>query len=175
MLPEVADSFGFFAASMTFRLPFQSKLPFWKMALKVHSRIRRSLDAENPFQLLVMELVHPTLADSLYFQKMGYINERLSHKMLKLAHWHKLYYGCAITNVGRLNIPDQYGPLNLEAVHGPVVYSDVNEKTVGVVTVAERLSISMTSSGLQITEQDASKILFLVRNTLLDNCNADDK
>ena len=170
--PEVHDSFGFFAGSMTFRLPYELRPSFWEMVRDVHRRIRRRLDAENPFQLLIMELVHPTLADSLYFQKLGFIDERLSRKMLKLAHWHKLYYGCAITNVGRLDIPEQYGPLTLEAINGPFVYSDVNEKTVGITTVADRLTISMTSNSQQVSEHDASKILLRVRDTLLDNCNA---
>ena len=173
MRPEVTDGFGFFAASMTFQLPFKPNSSFWNMARSVHNQIRRRLDAENPFQLLIMELVHPTLADSLYFQKLGFINERLSRKMLKLAHWHKLYYGCAITNVGRLDITDHFGPLTLEAIHGPVVYSDVNEKTIGVTTVANRLTISMTSNGYQISEQEASKILSQMRNTLVENCDVD--
>ena len=170
--PDPADSFGFFAASVTLQLPFKPDLPFWHMARKVHDRIRRRLDAENPFQMLILEHVHPTLVDSMYFQKLGFIDERLSQKMLKLAHWHKLYYGCAITNVGRLNIPEQYGHLNLEAVQGPVVYSDVNEKTVGITTAAGRLSVSMTTNGLQVSGQDASRLLSVARDTLLENCTS---
>ncbi len=170
MRPEVTDDFGFFAASMTFQLPFKPDTTFWSMARHVHQHIRRRLDAENPFQLLIMELVHPTLADSLYFQKLGFIDQRLSRKMLKLAHWHKLYYGCAITNVGRLDMPEHFGPLTLEAVHGPIVYSDVNEKTIGTATVANRLTISMTSNGHQVSTQDAAEILSRMRKNLIDNC-----
>ncbi len=173
MRPDLTDFFGFFAASMTLQLPFKPNLAFWKMARNIHERIRRRLDAENPFQMLILEHVHPTLVDSMYFQKLGFIDEKLSRKMLKLAHWHRLYYGCAITNVGRLNIPEEYGHLNLEAVQGPAVYSDVNEKTVGITTAAGRLSISMTTNGLQVTQQDASQLLYLARSTLLKNSITD--
>ena len=173
MRPAVTDDFGFFAASMTFQLPFKPDTSFWNMARRVHQQIRRRLDAENPFQLLIMELVHPTLADSLYFQKLGFIDQRLSRKMLKLAHWHKLYYGCAITNVGRLDMPEHFGPLTLEAIHGPVVYSDVNEKTIGITTVSDRLTISMTSNGRQVSQQDATEILSRMRNTLIENCTVE--
>ena len=157
------------ASSMTFRLSYKLHLPFWKMADKVHRHISRRLKAENPFQLLIMELVHPTLVDSLYFQKLGFIDERLSRKMLKLAHWHKTYYGCAITNVGRLDIPLNYGHLKLEALYGPVVYSDVNEKTVGVTTVDDCLSMSMTCNGHQVSARDASRLIEVARGFLLDN------
>ena len=119
--PRVEDSFGFFAASMTFKLPYEPHLPFWQMARKAHARIHQRLKKENPFQQLILEIVHPGLVDSLYFQKLGFIDEGLSRRMLKLAHWHKEFYGCAITNVGRLDIPHTYGALTAEAVYGPVV------------------------------------------------------
>ena len=55
--------------------------------------------------------------------------------------WHKITYGYALTNVGRFDIPTTYGPYRLEAVYGPLFYSDVEEKMVGVITVGGRLSI----------------------------------
>ena len=67
--------------------------------------------------------------------------------------------GCAVTNVGRLNIPHIYGELAVEAVHGPVVYSDVNEKTIGVAAVAGRLTLSMTTDGHRIPFATASRVL----------------
>ena len=157
--PEVGDGFGFFAASMTFELEYRPDLPFWEMARRAHSRIQRYLEKENPFEQLILEIVHPGLVDSLYFQKLGFIDERLSRKMLRLARWHREYYGCAITNVGRLDITDSYGDLSLEAVHGPVVYSDVNEKTVGVATAAGRLTLSMTTDGHRTPPESASRVL----------------
>ncbi len=157
--PKVEDGFGFFAASMTFKLSYEPDLPFWHMVRKAHTRIHQRLKKENPFQQLILEIVHPGLVDSLYFQKLGFIDENLSRRMLKVAHWHKEFYGCAITNVGRLNIPHIYGALAVEAVHGPVVYSDVNEKTIGVATVAGRLTLSMTTDGHRIPFATGSRIL----------------
>ena len=157
--PKVEDSFGFFAASMTFKLPYEPDLTFWNMVRKAHKQIHQRLKKENPFQQLILEIVHPGLVDSLYFQKLGFIDENLSRRMLKVAHWHKEFYGCAITNVGRLNIPHIYGALTIEAVHGPVVYSDVNEKTIGVATVAGRLTLSMTTDGHRIPFAKASRVL----------------
>jgi hypothetical protein len=165
----VEDSFGFFAASMTFKLPYEPHLPFWQMARKAHARIHQRLKKENPFQQLILEIVHPGLVDSLYFQKLGFIDERLSRRMLKVAHWHKEFYGCAITNVGRLDIPHTYGALTAEAVYGPVVYSDVNEKTIGVATAAGRLTLSMTTDGHRIPANTASCVLTDSLQTLRTN------
>ena len=65
-------------------------------------------------------------------------------RLLRRMGWHKVTYGYAITNVGRFDIPTVYGPLTLEAVYGPAVYSDVDEKVVGVITVAGQLSCVLT-------------------------------
>ena len=61
--------------------------------------------------------------------------------------WDKVNFGAAITNVGRIDIPASYGDLKLEAVYGPFVYSDVNEKTVGVLTVGNRMTFAMSHNG----------------------------
>ncbi|MBT9315895.1 hypothetical protein [Leptothoe spongobia] len=48
-----------------------SDLPFWHMVRKAHTRIHQHLKKEKPFQQLILEIVHPGLVNSLYFQKLG--------------------------------------------------------------------------------------------------------
>jgi NRPS condensation-like uncharacterized protein len=86
----------------------------------------------------------PTLIDSLYFSKYGLSTNRISNKLLKKMMWDKVNYGCVITNVGRIDIPTTYGDLQIDAVYGPLVYSDVNEKTMGVITVGNRITFWMS-------------------------------
>ena len=64
----------------------------------------------------------------------------MPNKLLRKMKWHQTTYGYALTNVGRFDIPASYGPLELEAAHGPLFYSDVEEKVLGVITVGGRLS-----------------------------------
>ena len=96
--------------------------------------------------MLSAELLHPTLIDSLYFSKYGLLNETMPKMLLRKMGWHKVTYGYAITNVGRFDIPSTYGALKLEAVYGPLVYSDVDEKIVGAIAVGGRLSFVLTSN-----------------------------
>ena len=137
------ESFGFFASSLTVQLGYSPDLPFWDNARKVHAGITRELGATNLFRMLVSDLIHPTLLDSLYFQKYGLINESIPKKFLRKMGWHAITYGCALTNVGRFDIPTRYGQLELEEVYGPLFYSDVEEEMVGVITVGGRLSFLM--------------------------------
>ncbi len=91
--------------------------------------VSNELARTNLFKMLSADLVHPTLLDSLYFSKYGLLDEAMPKRLLRKMGWHKVTYGYAITNVGRFDIPIVYGPLKLEAVYGPSVYSDAKRKS----------------------------------------------
>lgn len=137
---SAGESCGFFASSLTVQLNYSFSESFWNNARKVHKKISRKLDRTNPFRMLSADLIHPTLLDSLYFQKYGLLDASISAKLLKKMGWHKVTYGYALTNVGRFDIPTRYGSLELEEVYGPLFYSDVEEKMVGVITVGHKLT-----------------------------------
>lgn len=137
---SAGESFGFYASSLTVKLPYSPQRSFWDNARKVHSRIAKELARTNLSRMLSSEQIHPTLLDSLYFQKYGLLDSRLPSKFLRKMGWHQITYGYALTNVGQFDIPTCYGPLELKRVYGPLFYSDVEEKMVGVITVGGRLS-----------------------------------
>jgi NRPS condensation-like uncharacterized protein len=143
----VGEAFGFYASSLTVDLSYDPGCSFWDNARRVHSKITRELSRTDIFRMLSAEMVHPTLLDSLYFAKYGLLDEAMPKRLLRRMGWHEVTYGYALTNVGRFDIPAAYGPLQLEAVYGPAVYSDVDEKVVGVITVGGCLSVIMTFDG----------------------------
>ncbi len=79
-------------------------------------------------------------------------------------NWQGISYGYAITNVGRMNIPTNYDQYQLEAVYGPFVYSDVNEKTMGVITVGNRVTFLMSYNESIVIPHTAEAI----RDTAMD-------
>ncbi len=134
------EAFGFYASSLTVKLPYNPRDGFWENARIVHSIINKELAAANLFRMLSSEEIHPTLLDSLYFQKYGLLEGTIQGKFLRKMGWHQITYGYALTNVGQFDIPTRYGTLELDSVYGPLFYSDVEEKMVGVITVGGRLS-----------------------------------
>jgi len=136
----VGEALGFYASSLTVKLPYSPSVPFWDNARDVHARIEKELNKTDLFRMLSTEFIHSTLIDSLYFKKFGLVEGVLPSMLLRKMKWHQTTYGYAITNVGRFNIPTRYGPLELEAVYGPLFYSDVEEKMLGIITVGGRLS-----------------------------------
>jgi NRPS condensation-like uncharacterized protein len=152
------EAFGFFASSLTVDLPYDPKAGFWDRARDYQGRIRGELAKTDIFRMLAGDLLHPTLMDSLYFRKYGLIDQALPVKMLKKLNWDGMQYGYSITNVGRMELPVEYGSFRLVSVYGPFFYSDVNEKVVGVTTVGNRLSFLMAFDENKIGTSTGKKV-----------------
>ena len=150
-----AESFGFYASSLTVILPYSAQRAFWDNARLIHAKIMDALSKTNPFRMLSSEQIHPTLLDSLYYQKYGLLSETMPGKLLRKMGWDKLTYGYALTNVGRFDIPTTYASLKLEAVYGPLFYSDVEEKMVGIITVGGQLSFLLLSNTSVVDDSSA--------------------
>jgi hypothetical protein len=162
----VGEAFGFYASSLTVQLKYAFRKSFWENARRLHKKIRTSLEKTEIFRMLIAELMSPTLLDSLYFSKYGLIENKISERLLKRMGWDRITYGHAITNVGRMDIPTEYGPLLLDTVYGPSFYSDVEEKIVGVITVGGRISFMLTYNKVIISTDIAEKIQDTVMNYL---------
>ncbi len=154
----VGEAFGFYASSLTARLAYDPRRTFWDSARGFHEKIGGSLAKTNIFRSLSAELLTPTLLDSLYFSKYGLIKSRLSDKLVQQMNWQGTSYGYSITNVGRMNIPTSYDQYQLESVYGPFVYSDVNEKTIGVITTGDKVTFLMSYNKAIVNPQTAEEI-----------------
>jgi NRPS condensation-like uncharacterized protein len=154
----VGEAFGFYASSFTTHLTYDPHQDFWNSARIFHEKIGDSLAKTNIFRSLTAEFLAPTLLDSLYFSKYGLMKSRLSDKLVKQMNWQGISYSYAITNVGRMNIPTNYDQYQLESVYGPFVYSDVNEKTMGVITVGNKVTFLMSYNETIVTPHTAEAI-----------------
>jgi NRPS condensation-like uncharacterized protein len=157
----VGEAFGFYAASLSATLhaaPTGPQPDFWDAARIVHEQIQTSLEKTNLFRSLSADGLAPSLLDSLYFSKYGLRKSRLSDTLVQQMNWQDTHYGYSITNVGRRNIPTSYGPYQLDAVYGPIIYSDVNEKTLGVITVGNAMTFLMSYNAAHVAPHTAEAI-----------------
>jgi len=164
----VGSAFGFYASSLNLALRHHGSVSFWDAARRVHGAIKQELARTDIFRMLVAESLYPTLLDSMYFAKYDGLESGIAKRMLKKMNWASTSYGYSITNVGRVDLPTEYGGLRLEAVYGPVVYSDVNEKVVGVTTVGGRLTFVLTCNRDTVGENAAKSIRDLTTSRLRD-------
>jgi hypothetical protein len=162
----VGEAFGFYASSFTAHLEYDPRQPFWDTARNIHEKIKNSLAKTNIFRALAADSLHPTLLDSLYFSKYGLVKSKMSDNLVKQMNWQGTSYGYSITNVGRMAIPTNYAQYQLESVYGPYVYSDVNEKTVGVITVGDKATFLMSYNKTVVNSSAAAEIRDMAMNYL---------
>ena len=162
----VGEAFGFYASSFTAQLDYDPQQTFWDTARSFHQKIGDRLAKTNIFQALAADSLHPTLLDSLYFSKYGLMKSKMSDKLVKQMNWQGINYGYSITNVGRMNIPTDYDQYQLESIYGPYVYSDVNEKTVGVITVGGKATFLLSYNAAIVDTHTAKEIRDTAMNYL---------
>lgn len=69
-----------------------------------------------------------------------------------------LNYDFSMSNLGQLPIPLRAGSLELEAVYGPVVNTSEQELTVGIATVLNRLTMTLTFRDFVLNPVDAQSM-----------------
>ena len=115
---------------------------FWDVARSVKSQlsqidIAQQLVEESQLRQSVMA----TLTDAAAFAEAG-----------------RSQYFCqlTVTNLGRIDLVQQYGSIRIEALHAPVVMPNVSERIVGVATLGDRLALTISSTPLMNVDRSQS-------------------
>ena len=77
-------------------------------------------------------------------------------------------YDLSISNLGRLDIPIQYGSLYLEAFYGPALATNPEEIVLGVITIGGKMHFTMTFTDMKLTLVQAEEIKKLAMKHLAD-------
>jgi NRPS condensation-like uncharacterized protein len=145
LTPSVGEDFGLYFSSFKTRLVYDQKYEFWRNARSIHGRVKQLLSDSSVFTLhRQMQLLNPTLIDSMYFTKYGVFQDRFARFFLRLTGDHRINTSMDISNLGRYDFPVEYGSLRLEGVVGPTSSSDFQEKYVGVITIGGRMFFTFT-------------------------------
>lgn len=142
----IGESLGLFATSAHPHLKYQPKKSFWSNARGFHEKIQRLLkDNENLYKsLFKVQEIPPSLVDSFYFQKYGILDDKLASLVLKGSGLNDMIWGYIISNLGKLDIPLDYGNHKLSALWGPFIYSEPAEKYLSILTLAGKMNFCFT-------------------------------
>ena len=119
--------------------------------------------------MLMLKHLHPSLLDALFYTKHGCFNDPLARFMLGLLKWNRPSAGYEISNLGRLDIPCNYGKYRLKAVYGPVIYLPRIEKFMGITTLQKTMTMTCTFNPLCIDKAVIEKIMARVIATMARN------
>lgn len=158
------EAMGFYAGMVTPKYRYDCKRGFWDNAQTFHRQVRPLFTNKNLFhEPLTWSYLDPTILEAIPFKKLGGLvpthapryqklhafaaRDDLVRSILrreKMASLDSLIMGTAVTNLGRLDLPARYGPLELERLimepGGGFPLANVN-LVLGAVTCAGRLSL----------------------------------
>ena len=154
----VGEAVGFYASAVKFKLKINPALPFWEIARLFNQKARHQLTNKHIFDGQKISLLSPSFLDGLVFAKHGRLDDKMAVGQIKRIGLDQLFAGMTISNLGRLEIPVEYGDFHLDALIGPAVYSDGIEKVLEVVTIGGKMHFTMTFGETLLGTNTASQI-----------------
>jgi NRPS condensation-like uncharacterized protein len=143
----VGEAFGLFVNLVAFPINCDPDDGFWEVARSVKKQfIRRTADRQvfkslieaNVVTRQVREMLTPSIAARVFM---------------------KADHDLSISNLGRVDIPMQYGSFQLEALFGPILGGDPEDVVLGVVTIGGKMHLSLSFTDLNMDAAQAEKII----------------
>jgi NRPS condensation-like uncharacterized protein len=145
LFSEINDDFGYYFTAVNTEHSITPDLSIWDLAHSVKSQINEKIAPSNFFARL------PELE--------AFLSTSPSHKeaveMMDAVNEHDFL----ISNLGKLDIPEEYGKLKLVAIYGPSLMSHVDrDLIVGVMTFRDRMSLTITYSESFFTKSEIRQL-----------------
>jgi NRPS condensation-like uncharacterized protein len=161
MDPAIGEVVAFYAGGEAFPHKVTLKKDFWKRTRRLHSHLQKhiTIDAalNNAKRLYSLP---PTWLDARailflgtklpepnpkYDQLLQVVEQSsLLQRLVKRNLMEEFQIGLALTNLGRMDIPQQYGELELESIYFIPPTNLLAEKVIGILTVGGRLRIAIS-------------------------------
>jgi NRPS condensation-like uncharacterized protein len=143
----VDETAGLFLTTVETRCDGSPSQDFWQAA----RRFKRGLErACSDARLFFLPLLFSTLFPGLREDERG--------EMAALVFGRPVRYDFSITNLGRLDIPARVGAIELEGFHN-LVNSSEHERTVGVNTLAGRMTFTLIVRESKMAPEAASRLM----------------
>ncbi len=181
------EGVGYYAGGIAFNYKFNPKKSFWQNARNFHKKIQSKYVNKLLFaEMLDWLHLEPTIFEAMNFKKLGRLVPPHSSRYGKLSTFSKnddvvsdvlkrgkieslehKEWGTAITNLGRLDFPKNYGDLELERLilqpGGGLPLAHVN-LVLGAVTCSGKLSLIIEYAEEAVT----SKIVHQIKDEALE-------
>jgi Condensation domain len=141
----VADDFGYYFTAVVTNHSITPNLSIWDLARSVSSQLDQKMAPSSIFASL------PELE--------AFLSTSPSHaevvSMLDLVNDHDIL----ISNLGRVDIPEEYGELKLTGIYGPSLMSHMEkELVVGVMTFADRMTLCLTYDEIYFSHSEVDRL-----------------
>ena len=156
----VGEAFGLFVNLMEFGVNCSPQRDFWEVAREVKEAITRRADDRYAFRSLTEA--------NVMMDKLGSVvpAEFVARSVMTVS------YDLSVTNLGRLDIPTQYGKLHLDGLYGPSLGGDPDNIVLGVITIGDRMHFTLSFTDIKLSVSEAEKIKEKAMSSLEDAVNS---
>lgn len=160
MSESPGEGMGLFAGGNSVRLEYVPGKPFWDMAREFDRKVKKLLSGGYKlYEILLFNSMEQTLIDAVYFHLFGGFENKTAASFAKLLHFDRKIPGLGVTNLGKVHIPEIYGPYVLESLFFVPPNIPGGEKVLGVVTAGGIMNISLVSLESHLDPHTAQKVM----------------
>lgn len=136
---------GNFASGISVGFKYRKAVGFWENAHSLHKRVKVAVqkDSNSNIALKLYASLEPALEDSVFYSLYDNFSNKISAFTAYILKLKGKKRGLGITNLGRMDIPVEYGLYKLETVFFIPPYWPNNEKVLGIVTSGGRMNVSI--------------------------------
>ncbi|BAY23822.1 alcohol acetyltransferase [Calothrix sp. NIES-2100] len=145
LAPLIAEDYGYYAAVGITRNSVTPDLTLWDIARSLKSQLHQQMTLEH-----IAEKIAPSQA---------FLNTNPSPQQLQQGFVEGYNHDIVVSNLGRLNIPQQFGDIQLKAIYGPAVTTYMkNERLIGVATLGDKMFFTFTYLDPETSPEKAVQI-----------------
>jgi NRPS condensation-like uncharacterized protein len=148
---EIGSALGLYASAVKLRFNYDPTKTFWDSARELDRNIKDQLTVENIFASQRTSALHPSVMDGVVYAMFGDLDDGMAQKLASRMQ-KEGRTGILVSNLGRLDIPIQYGQLELEWIKPPAVYAGIAEKALEVLTIGNRMHFTLTYGLMKIDD-----------------------
>lgn len=143
---RVGEAFGLFVNLVEVEVDSSPERDFWEVAREVKEAITRRAADRDVFRSLIEA--------NVMMDKLGSVipPEFVARSVMAVS------YDLSITNLGRLDVPAQYGSLQLEALYGPSLGGNPDDIVLGVITVGDKMHFTLSFTEMKLSVSQAEQI-----------------
>lgn len=144
--PPIAEDFGYYFSFGLTSHTLTPDLTLWDLARTLKSQLDQQIAPDKIFERIP--------------QMQALLSTNPSPSLMNQVLVEACSYDILVSNLGRLDIPQQFGDIQLQAVYGPTVTTYINsDRLVGVATLGDRMFFTFTYLEPDILPAEAVRIL----------------
>ncbi len=148
---EVGKALGLYASAVKLQFRHDPETPFWETVRILDRSINKKLTEKNIFASQRSNALHPNLMDGIAHAMFGDFDDDMAQNLAERMQ-NEVRTGILVSNLGRLDLPSQYGYLQLAWIKPPAVYAGNAEKALEVLTIGGRMHFTLTYGEMEITD-----------------------